>query len=260
MAVQTMKQIETETLRMILALDLDGTLLTEQETVSSANKTALKLAMANGIQPTIATGRMLHHKVDTLIHELGIHLPVATLNGGAIISPQGELLHSFPISKNDVDWLCTQAEHSGLDYWVCTLDRIIRGTEVKKSSTRETVINATFHAESSGQMLAFREKLENANRFNLTWPDDYHVVVNAKGINKATALELICREYGLTSDHVAAIGDGINDFEMLAWASYSFAMGNASQALKSVAKETTLNFDDDGVAIAVYRLIHLAIS
>lgn len=242
---------------MILGLDLDGTLLTEQETVSNANKIALQLAMANGIQPTIVTGRMWHHRVNTLTHELGIQVPVATLNGGVILSPEGTVLRSFPISKDDVGWLCTQAEQLGLNYYVCTLDRIIHAAEIKQSSSRETVINATFDAETPGQMLAFREQLERVNRFNLTWPDDHHVVVNAKGIHKATALEFISQGYGLTSDHVAAMGDGINDFEMLAWATYSFAMGNASTALKAIARETTLDFDDDGVANAIYQLVHL---
>lgn len=253
--VQAMKAREQDWPRMILALDLDGTLLTEQETVSTTNIAALQFARANGIQPTIVTGRMWHHRVSTLTRELGIRLPVAALNGGVIFSPEGELLQSFPISADDVDWLCTKGELAGLDYAVCTIDRIVRGVETRQLQAAETVISATFHTTRPEQMLAFREELEQANRFNLTWPDDYHIVVNAKGINKATALEFLCEKYDLTSDHIAAIGDGINDFEMLAFASHSFAMGNALDALKSVAKETTSNCDEDGVARAVHRLV-----
>lgn len=254
--IQTQEAVPTTAPRMILALDLDGTLLTSDETVSSGNRAALQKAVENGILPTIVTGRIAHNKVQTLVRELDIGLPFATLNGGAILAPSGELMHVFPIPPEHVRWLFQLADADGLDYWVCTLERVVHKADLTASDV-DQVINATFRAETPEVMARFRQQVEEANRYNLTWPDDSHIVANAKGVNKATALEIICAKYGLSAQNAAAVGDGINDFEMLAWTEYSFAMGNAIKALKGVARETTLDCNDDGVAIAVSRLLEL---
>jgi Cof subfamily protein (haloacid dehalogenase superfamily) len=75
------------------------------------------------------------------------------------------------------------------------------------------------------------------------------------GVNKAKALAQIGQELGINLGQVAAVGDGLNDIEMLKEAAIGIAMGNASQSVKSAADWITGTNDEEGVAQAVQRLI-----
>jgi len=75
------------------------------------------------------------------------------------------------------------------------------------------------------------------------------------GVNKAKALAKLAITLGVELSQVAALGDGLNDVEMLREAGLGIAMGNAPEAVKSVADWITGTNDEDGVAQAVRRLV-----
>jgi Cof subfamily protein (haloacid dehalogenase superfamily) len=75
------------------------------------------------------------------------------------------------------------------------------------------------------------------------------------GVNKAKALVNVAQSVGVELSHAAAIGDGMNDLEMLKEVGLGIAMGNASEAVKSAAKWVTGTNDEEGVAQAVQRLV-----
>jgi 5-amino-6-(5-phospho-D-ribitylamino)uracil phosphatase len=75
------------------------------------------------------------------------------------------------------------------------------------------------------------------------------------GVNKANALAEVARELKIEPLQVAAIGDGLNDVEMLREAGIGIAMGNASAEVKSAADWVTGTNDEDGVAQAVQALL-----
>jgi Cof subfamily protein (haloacid dehalogenase superfamily) len=72
--------------------------------------------------------------------------------------------------------------------------------------------------------------------------------ISAPGVSKATTLELLCTQRGLTFEDVLAFGDMPNDLPLLSWAGSAWAMANAHpDVLAAVDSVTTFN-DDDGVA------------
>jgi hydroxymethylpyrimidine pyrophosphatase-like HAD family hydrolase len=73
------------------------------------------------------------------------------------------------------------------------------------------------------------------------------------GVSKASGLEHVCRELGLTSSDVLAIGDGRNDIEMLRWAGRGVAMGQAVEVVREAADAVTETVYDDGVAVELER-------
>jgi Cof subfamily protein (haloacid dehalogenase superfamily) len=75
------------------------------------------------------------------------------------------------------------------------------------------------------------------------------------GVNKAKALANLTRMRGLELSQVAALGDGLNDMEMLREAAIGIAMGNASDEVKFAADWVTGTNDEAGVAQAVRKLI-----
>ncbi|GAB3653796.1 HAD family hydrolase [Nocardioides korecus] len=73
------------------------------------------------------------------------------------------------------------------------------------------------------------------------------------GVSKASGLDHVCRDLGLTSDDVLAIGDGRNDIEMLRWAGRGVAMGQAVPEVHEAADATTDSVHDDGAAVELRR-------
>lgn len=75
------------------------------------------------------------------------------------------------------------------------------------------------------------------------------------GIDKATALERLCKHLGVTKMEMMACGDGFNDTTMISFVGLGVAMGNAQDVIKKLAGFITLSNDEDGVAYAVEKFI-----
>jgi Cof subfamily protein (haloacid dehalogenase superfamily) len=80
------------------------------------------------------------------------------------------------------------------------------------------------------------------------------IEISAAGVNKATALAEICEERGLEAADVVAFGDHLNDLPMLAWAGLGVAVANAHPDVIEAADEVTASNDEDGVALVLERL------
>ncbi|HSU73537.1 MAG TPA: HAD hydrolase family protein, partial [Terrabacter sp.] len=72
--------------------------------------------------------------------------------------------------------------------------------------------------------------------------------INPEGVSKASALELVRRQLRVEPIHTIACGDQRNDLEMLHWAAWGVAMGNAPDEVKAIADEVTCHVDEDGLA------------
>ena len=104
-----------------------------------------------------------------------------------------------------------------------------------------------------GELGSFADALPGSVRGSISRPD-YLEIVDA-GTSKASALASVLRLLGLTAQHLATVGDGANDVEMLEFAALGIAMGHAPDALKNVATWIAPSNDDDGLAAAVDRLV-----
>jgi hydroxymethylpyrimidine pyrophosphatase-like HAD family hydrolase len=73
------------------------------------------------------------------------------------------------------------------------------------------------------------------------------------GVSKASGLQLVVDELGLTAADVLAIGDGRNDLEMLRWAARGVAMGQAVPEVHEAADASTDSVLEDGAAVEMDR-------
>ncbi|OYQ67904.1 Cof-type HAD-IIB family hydrolase [Aerococcus sp. 1KP-2016] len=86
----------------------------------------------------------------------------------------------------------------------------------------------------------------------------YNIEINHADGTKGIAVTKYCQEHGYNIENVVTVGDNFNDLSMLKVAGYSFAMANAEQGVKDVAKyETTTNYNA-GVANAIHHALELA--
>ncbi|MEV0951708.1 HAD family hydrolase [Promicromonospora sp. NPDC050249] len=79
--------------------------------------------------------------------------------------------------------------------------------------------------------------------------------LTATGVNKAVALDAVRAHLGIPADRTVAVGDGVNDLDMLAWAGRSVAMGQAPAIVRSAADETTSSIDQAGVLPVLASLV-----
>ena len=79
--------------------------------------------------------------------------------------------------------------------------------------------------------------------------------LTAPGVTKGSAVQALCARLGLGPDQVMAFGDAGNDLELLSWASWSFAMANASDEAKAAARYITGTNREGGVGMAVEQYL-----
>ena len=81
------------------------------------------------------------------------------------------------------------------------------------------------------------------------------LTLTATGADKGLALAAACEDLGIAAEQVVALGDAENDVELFRAAGASFAMGQASDAVKAAATAVTGTNEEDGVAMAIERVL-----
>lgn len=261
----------------LIALDLDGTLLNSQKKISDENKQAIKEAKAKGIHVVICTGRPIK-AVKAILVELGLTSEqdyVITFNGGLVqVSATEEILFTKGHTKEDVLAIYEECTRVGLPVNPIDVDYVyVTDYPQNNPSLYETVIknNLTFVCQDwqnfstehlfhkavaccpekllDERMALFTETFKE--RFNLVKSRPILLEILPKGIDKSTGLKEICRLLKIEPQQVMTLGDEENDLEMLTFAGYGIAMGNAIPMVKSAAKYITGTNDEHGVAQAI---------
>lgn len=242
-----------ETKWRLIALDMDGTVLSESLTISPGNLASLRRAQAAGVTVTFATGRMFPGLVERYAQELEFTAPVITLNGGAVWTAQGRLLATHPFSAEQLASLREAAATSRMD---CVAYTAERGWDRSVFAERDGPwIKCVFTGEARDEIAHMRERLQDAGLFEVTNTHPANIEVNPSGVTKARALDRVCRDLGVDASQVVAMGDSLNDVAMLQFAGLGVAMENAAGAVKAVAGMVTLHHEADGVAHAIRLLL-----
>jgi len=121
----------------LIALDLDGTLLTSEKKISERNLAALKMAQEQGMKIVLTTGRPLK-AMELFLNELGVANQedeyTITFNGGLVQRNTGEILDKTVFAYDDVARIFEETEKLGLP-----LDAICEGTVYQIQSDHESL-------------------------------------------------------------------------------------------------------------------------
>ena len=265
----------------LIALDLDGTLLSSDHlTVSDINLRAIEAAIERGIQVVLATGRTLYDIPQELRAHPGIRYAV-TSNGAALIDlteDRGLFSSSIPtetamavIGAAKTGNVYTEVYSDGKAY----IDRSLRSGSLEESLLfllfkllpqrhetedltdflsrhRDPVEKIELLTDDADEAAALAERL-CALPVTVTTSGMNSVEVTNRNTCKARALEHLCGLLEIDAADVMAVGDSMNDAEMLAWAGISVAVENADEDLKKIADFMTDSNDLGGVASAIER-------
>lgn len=264
----------------IIFSDIDGTLLNSSNKITEATKQAVAKAAEIGIKVVPVSARM-PQGVEPISRELEID-DTAVYYGGAMVVDNGvcvlnEVLphqyavrcvmaaknmgihislyreNSWIVEKYD-KWQKQESEITGLNPDVrpllSTLD------EWKRSGTGANKLLFIASPEAIAA-LKCRLELEGKDISNLFCSKPTYMEVTSICASKQMAIDFLAGRYGIARKNIMAIGDGENDADMIAYAGFGVAMGNAPEGVKRLADFVTLSNDDDGFALAVQKFIRM---
>jgi len=261
----------------LIAIDLDGTLLKSDRTISKRNISAINKANERGVKVVIATGRPLIGIMDYL-KKIGARDEdyVISYNGAMVKRiKNNETVHMMPLKKSDYEYLYDYSSKYGVHIHALTETYVT--TPVMNSYTKiESELNdIEIKVECvSGinqdeilvkiMMIDDPEKLDQVvanlpeevtNKYTVVRSSEIFLEFLDRSVNKGTGVKIIADKLGIKSEEIICIGDAGNDVAMIKYAGLGVAMGNAFSELKEISDYITDSNEEDGVAKVIEKFI-----
>ncbi|MBW7572845.1 Cof-type HAD-IIB family hydrolase [Caproiciproducens faecalis] len=272
----------------LIALDMDGTVLKTDKTMSPKTAQTLRAAADSGIMLVPATGRM-RGMIPREMLDVGTISYAITSNGASIIDlekdreiyanqmtledsrriidflmPYDVMVEAYAEGRSYVDNRHYSLLSTFKGYPKLLMDLILQYQTfvddlpgfLKKNRLCLEKINIPYMGTEVREELA--EKLEAMKEYSITASFGNNLEINAASASKGDALSHLCQKLGIAPEQVMAFGDERNDLEMLKFAGCGVAMGNGHEDVRQVADYVTLTNEEDGVADAIEKLLHIS--
>ncbi|MGM3175830.1 pyridoxal phosphatase [Dickeya lacustris] len=267
----------------IIALDLDGTLLTAKKTILPDSLHALAEAREAGIRVIIVTGRH-HSAIHPFYQALALDTPVICCNGTYLYDyAQAQALHANPLSTGQAkqvlhrlqqydihalmyadDAMYYQQETGHItrtQTWAQNLPHAQRPVFRQVSSLMDAADEATaiwkfatHHGDTAVLNDAARQ-LEHELGLSCEWSWMDQVDIAQTGNSKGRLLQRWVESQGMSMSQVVAFGDNFNDISMLSSAGLGVAMGNSADEVKAHANMVIGNNESPGIAEVIRQRI-----
>ncbi|MFD1670556.1 sugar-phosphatase [Agrilactobacillus yilanensis] len=264
----------------LIAIDMDGTLLNDQQVISPENKAAIKAADAAGIQVVLASGRPLNG-LRKYLEELNLwseeHYTI-TFNGALVQENKTNatiLEHTIPFETFQTFYDLSKT----LNIHIHAEDKNAMYTP-NKDINRYTVLESALvdlplfyrplaefeptHRFSKVMMIddpklisAAGPKIPEAlhDQYYIVNSTPYFIEVMNKNVSKGNAIAELASYLNIQQDEIMAIGDERNDLTMLEYAGTGVAMGNAVPQVKAIANKHTTDNNESGVGKAIQTIL-----
>jgi Cof subfamily protein (haloacid dehalogenase superfamily) len=261
---------------LLIAIDLDGTLIEPRRPVRPAPLAAVKRAMAAGVKITIVTGRMIV-AAKPLADDVGLDGPIVCYQGAVIADARtGRIERETPLKNAVALRVYAAAKANGYHVQFYRNDQFYveennqyaqlyartAGTEPVVvpslpdafAGQDSTKVNIVTDPARTPAALALMEATVGKDAY-VTRSNPEFVEMLSPLVDKGVALREIAAHYGIPMDRVAAIGDSYNDLPLLRVAALRIAMGSAPPELKAEANAVVGDVVHDGVAEAIDRFV-----
>lgn len=255
--------------------DIDGTLWDDKMIVPESTKLAIKKLQENGHKAFVCTGRSMGNVNDPQFDEIGFDGFIAAC--GNHVEMDGAVLYERNMSYEDVKAIYDASRKNRLpiiyegskyqwmdrdgfegDSYIAYIVENLQDAarfldECELNEIEANKFSALVNEETNYP--AVEEIL--SDRFDFMDHGDGIIEAVPKGTSKATGIAWLCEHLNVAKEDTYALGDSINDLEMLAYVGHSIAMGNASPVAKDAAEYVTSHIHEDGVlnALKHYGLI-----
>lgn len=253
--------------KVLIASDFDGTLKTDDGTITDDVKNAVKSFIADGGYFTVCTGRIYQgfHLYDPEY----INAPVLLGNGAmAYDYKSNKVIFNDAIGEEGLDAVRDVLRHfPNMPVEFYNINKVCAVNINDCSEHHFTSQDIEFHNVTSpeeaplpwtkvmiaahGHSREVQNILENHPEINYLRTTGDYVEILKKGVDKGTGLMKLAESLGVSPRNVYSAGDGYNDVEMLVAANGGFVPENGSQEALSVAKYVTRSNNDGCIAHAI---------
>ncbi len=256
----------------LVAVDVDGTLMRWDGTISDGVLDAIAAVRDAGHHVVLATGRSVI-SAGPVARRLGLTRGPAVCSNGAVtvrLDPDRaegyEVVETITFDpeaalrliRTELPDAAYGVEEVGRGFFVTKPfpPGEIEGRHVQvdfeelcRLPATRVVIRSPEHTKEQFHAIVARLGLHEVS-YTVGWVA--WLDLNPKGVSKATGLEAVRRHLGVDPSRTVALGDGHNDLEMLRWAARGVAMGDADAVVREAADEVTGGVLEDG-AVPVLR-------
>ena len=271
----------------MIALDLDGTTLNRKSQITERTRRALKGAMEKGVHIVVSTGRCYDAIPEEVIGVEGLEY-IINSNGADItrtsdrksiytnhlsVTAVNEILELF--KDRDFNHLSLEAVIDRKTYM--DKEEFLHITSLKPSfrelayvrdtrtpadnlneyiyENRHRIENINIIFDTLELKAEYRDVLSKISDSTMTTSFTNNYEIGGKTTSKAEALRFLMERLNVTRDELMACGDSPNDEDMIKFAGFGVAMGNALPEVKKIADYVTLSNEEDGVAAVIEKYV-----
>lgn len=259
----------------LFVADIDGTLLTSHREIPAGVLAAVRATQERGVRVCLATGRMWR-SAEPYFRRLGADPPAILYNGGMVYDFRTDtVLRRVPLAVDHARAVLELLrEFPQVQPHLYVGDRVYTGrlNELSERYQRKDELVV----EQVGDLLAFlppdpmkiliigvRQDLVQVMAqlrmlplpINAVFSEEIYLEILPVGSSKGAALGFVAEALGIPLDAVIAVGDNLNDLEMIRLAGLGVAMGNAPKELQVEADYVTSTNDEEGLREVIRRFV-----
>ena len=248
----------------LISVDMDGTFLNDDKEMSPEFDKVFKALKKKNVKFCAASGRQLA-SLKTVFDKYKDQMLFVAENG-AVMEIDGQPIVNATLTREISDkFLARLKELDDMRILYCTSDYsyIDRTDDESMENARIylpkfEIVKDVAHIEELPVKISVHSKNGYYNDFKLLveeFSDEASICTSGfdwldivpKGINKGTAIDKMQAMLGISSKETMAFGDQMNDFEMINQAYHSYAMDNAIDKIKQIARYTAPSNNEFGV-------------
>lgn len=262
----------------LIAIDMDGTLLKDNKTISNENLKAIMEASEHGIKVSLATGRPIKG-IENYLKQLNLISDsnyAVGFNGAVVENTKShQIISEDLLSLDDIKFINKLNKRSDVYTQLALKDSSVSPVRNKYSELDARLNDITFKVDN------LKNVSENEHIFKLMFLgeepalsqciselpkevyDKYTIVRSEpeilefinKNTNKGHGVDVLAKKFGIDKSEVICIGDSFNDVHMLKYAGLGVAMGNAASEVKKIANYVTKTNEENGVAHVINKFV-----
>lgn len=259
----------------LIAIDIDGTLLTSDKKLTEHSLCVMKEAEAAGLYCVLATGRVAAN-VKEIYGPLGLKSPCICSGGAQVVDGNFQMIHTCYIpneivkevlnfaKEKDVHVQIFQDEHFYFEKyskWADIYHETSGLTPVETPNLHELPIEelntpkVLILAEPDRLLEVQAEAIERFPMLNIGRSRPTFLELNNPEGNKGNALKALEKILGLKQEELIAIGDNQIDDSMIRYAGLGVAIGNALDEIKAISDYIAPDNDHEGVAHVIEKFM-----
>jgi hypothetical protein len=270
----------------LIGVDLDGTVLRNDKTISPFTKEIIEIAIKSGIMVVPVTGRPISGLPEPIKNIEGLkyavtcngasayslgngdfkvlfkrHIPleegIKILNATSDINAILEVfINGYGYMKaDDYNALLKRYDNTPILPYIKSSRKPVENRDLFVLNSRTDIEGICIQCATKKERDLVYSRLFSYENISIVYPSHTDFEITHSLANKGDALLYIGQMHGLCKDNIMAIGDSDNDFSMLNAVGFPVAMGNATDGIKVIAKYITDDNEQDGVGKVIQSLV-----